>query len=98
MERLGSLLSPFLVDSKSMGLGLVSGVLCAIHMTGMVCTLALPETQGKDLDAPLSSQSQGDEFQRSNGDSFDNSRDSKSLLSVNDQIELSNANVTVRKD
>ena len=52
-ERLGSLLSPFLIDSKRASIGLVSGVLCGVHMVGMFCTLALPETQGKDLDAPL---------------------------------------------
>ena len=53
MERLGSLLSPFLIHNEGAGLGVVSGVLCAVHMIGMICTLALPETQGKDLDSPL---------------------------------------------
>lgn len=86
MERLGSLLSPFLVDSKRAGLGVVSGVLCGIHLTGMVCTLALPETQGKDLDTP---QDENRSTLRDSAPNIRRSGDHKSLLNGDDHVELS---------
>ena len=88
MERLGSLLSPFLIHNENAGLGVVSGVLCAIHLIGMLCTLALPETQGKDLDTPLDAPSTLHPKRTLKGVGKD---DDKSLLMSDKNIELSDA-------
>jgi hypothetical protein len=50
MERLASLIAPFLVQSNSISLSVVSGVLCLINIIGIICALSLPETQGLHLD------------------------------------------------
>mmetsp|Transcript_16084 Transcript_16084/g.24243 ORF Transcript_16084/g.24243 Transcript_16084/m.24243 type:complete len:513 (+) Transcript_16084:51-1589(+) len=52
MERLGSLLSPFLIHSR-IGLSAIGITLAVINGIGMGCTLCLPETKGVDLDTIL---------------------------------------------
>lgn len=95
MERLGSLFSPFLIHSQMYSLGVISGMLCFVHLVGMACTLALPETQGKDLDVPLEDNMIGKLLGDGGGNLINSdsnnsiSSDSKSLIYANGNVELS---------